>query len=1432
MRVGSTARRAREAMARCARQSLGILRAMAALCVVLGFLYTPSETNARLHAYFVLQTNNSGSSSPRIVFVLDTSGSMAVRADDTYTRCTWNECEDADDYRQSRISAARKAINAVVQQYDGKARFSLMTFGREDPPKKKNEKPDECSGNKRFSWAPRFLAVEDHYWMNYEAWYMGFSGLLPYFSNVSFLWSYPAVIFWDQVPDNSGSNGVWTLCGDNKPYPYLRWDDLGTGATVTSNHQTGPLPGSPIVPGNLLENNSNANREVQWFSRFVGARFQPNSTTDPYKEIICTSWGDYADRKKSLTKCKSQFMSKETDLRNQVWEQDFYYWPYVDGFVGYSTMYQSLPGWSNLSGWTKKNWNYALGWLSWYWGYSHSQDNVRYLGEKMGVMEDAGGQSVKSELLVPFYLPSVVGQYDEWTPTSEAEVTTRVLELTSHAATGGLDVAGGTPWHKAIGQSNSNNPAPSKGPFSNGGTVSKYIGWVQNVEPSDVCSPLVTVIITDGEPTMWTTSGWGALNNWQWKKLNNSLAGLRNDRDSKVYMVGFFTSGDGLNKMACAAAGSNNESDPCNGTPTNNWDTCRNPSNHATECPYLADSPEELATVLSTIVSSSVATDIPSGPGAANNDFIGSSNTTPVQTLMSGWTEYPEWKGHVNRELCSDPDPSDPNAIASWCQNGAFSTVEPTFGPCPQSRVWDAGTCLSQTTWSDRRLYFTDTNNNVLPIFDTGGTVNSAFVAELNSADLAVAGAPYDTTSATSIAQFIAGKDWKDGWKLPGLAASAPVVVRRIPKPNLSTTPSVGIRDPHCAGRVMSNADQVATSLVNFASNKWDPVNKLSSPTTHFEYQEFVMAADDLGLIHAFQYDSGNELWAVIPRFSLANAVAQYAHGPESMGQSSKVSEHIYGVSSTVNQGWVYDSNASKWRHLAIIGMGEGGTHYMVFDVSHASPSSPSGPLELLWTTADPGLAATYGPRLGETWSRPALVYTVANDQITDVPTPYFLMGSGYPSSPTTGPAQGRSLMLVDAITGNLVQSAELPAPSNSLYEASYAAVTDVAVGSHCVSRYWAEMQESYYADPAGRLFRWDLGRETAHESDGGGSGPWSSPGSGDVIAVPSATFPACTGSGGDGSSGGGGGGGNGGGSGGGAGNCTISTSNPGDPFTFSPAVISSNRIDDGPAASGTVSSNDRDAFLVALVSGSPAETTTDPSSADNEFNSSVYILVDDHRVNKDQGFSFPSGAPEAAPGFNPNYMRLALSSIQRTRTYTPYPGSTSYSETGYFTNKARPTRAPRIKTTGMVSNCDAFGNNCATVPNVEVYTIEYTIYEPGTSACDPKWFDATTGTWYYDEGSTYVITYRMTATDGQGFDLINGAGAGFTIPGGGGGGLALVSVEQMIGGDCGDGICGPQTGIPRNIPCSPTQATSGSAEPYSIAITSTEIDGFRRLEI
>ena len=77
------------------------------------------------------------------------------------------------------------------------------------------------------------------------------------------------------------------------------------------------------------------------------------------------------------------------------------------------------------------------------------------------------------------------------------------------------------------------------------------------------------------------------------------------------------------------------------------------------------------------------------------------------------------------------------------------------------------------------------------------------------------------------------------------------------------------------------------------------------------------------------------------------------------------------------------DEEEHQWRHLAVFGFGPGGSDYIALDVSHMSPASPRGPLEVLWSTADPDLAPTYTPLLGETWSRPALTYHVPSDDMS-----------------------------------------------------------------------------------------------------------------------------------------------------------------------------------------------------------------------------------------------------------------------------------------------------------------------------------------------------------------------------------------------------------------------------------------------------------------
>src|SRR5690606_12189229 len=179
---------------------------------------------------------------------------------------------------------------------------------------------------------------------------------------------------------------------------------------------------------------------------------------------------------------------------------------------------------------------------------------------------------------------------------------------------------------------------------------------------------------------------------------------------------------------------------------------------------------------------------------------------------ISSWTEVPAWTGHVERGGCDDEDPEHPGQLAEYCANATnvpIDTLETeTFGPCPLSRQWDAGECLQLTAWNARRIYTHDADNNVFRISDDNGDPTPAFVALVNSLDgqgkldppLSIDPAE-KTAQIETMARWLLGEGMPDDWKLPGLPNAAPILIRRIPQYDGNFLPTVGIRDPHCAGR-------------------------------------------------------------------------------------------------------------------------------------------------------------------------------------------------------------------------------------------------------------------------------------------------------------------------------------------------------------------------------------------------------------------------------------------------------------------------------------------------------------------------------------------------------------------------------------------------------------------------------------------------------
>jgi hypothetical protein len=269
--------------------------------------------------------------------------------------------------------------------------------------------------------------------------------------------------------------------------------------------------------------------------------------------------------------------------------------------------------------------------------------------------------------------------------------------------------------------------------------------------------------------------------------------------------------------------------------------------------------------------------------------------------------------------------------------------------------------------------------------------------------------------------------------------------------------------------------------------------------------------------------------------------------------------------------------------------------------------------------------------------------------------------------------------------------------------------------------------------------------------------------------------------------------------------------------------VVSNNRIDALDDNGGVLEAGERDQFLIALASGSPNDDVLDGGDSDNDFHGSIYLIADDHRgPASNAGFEIPANGAVTVPGASSTFMRLPLSQLERTRTII-FPGGETEEETRNFSKMARPLRSPMVRVTGLV---DGEGQILG-----EVFYIDFTIYEPGTSSCDSRWFDEDTGEWEADPGATYEITFRLVVEEGETFDF----NSGYVLPGnygdgfGQNGGLTQPVVTQT---QCAGHNCGAVLPAPKTAPCDPNQNAPGGGGAISIQTGWAELEGFSPLEV
>jgi len=221
-----------------------------------------------------------------------------------------------------------------------------------------------------------------------------------------------------------------------------------------------------------------------------------------------------------------------------------------------------------------------------------------------------------------------------------------------------------------------------------------------------------------------------------------------------------------------------------------------------------------------------------------------------------------------------------------------------------------------------------------------------------------------------------------------------------------------------------------------------------------------IYAGANDGMLHAYDDETGEELWGFIPPDLLGRlkdltgeAVEYYVDG----------SPRAYVIDK--NQDGIIESSGDD-RVILVCGERRGGDHYFALDVT--SPQTP----ELLWQIGPEPELGDFS-EMGQSWSTPMVGIIPHGNGERAV----FFIGGGYDENQDNGPgarpdSYGRAIYVVDAITGDLVwkySHAEDGLMAHSI-------PSDIARVDTTGDGY---IDRLYVGDMGGKMWRFDIGSQS-----------------------------------------------------------------------------------------------------------------------------------------------------------------------------------------------------------------------------------------------------------------------------------------------------------------------------------------------------------------
>jgi type IV pilus assembly protein PilY1 len=399
-------------------------------------------------------------------------------------------------------------------------------------------------------------------------------------------------------------------------------------------------------------------------------------------------------------------------------------------------------------------------------------------------------------------------------------------------------------------------------------------------------------------------------------------------------------------------------------TPVNNQNTTLDDLWHAAVngrgTYYSASDPNTLAESLS-----SALTGIKTVTAAASASATSTPNITPTDNFIYSSTfRTPQWDGEITAQ-----------------------SIDPATGNVASTFVWSAQSLLDSrvTASSDTRNVYTfsaPTGNKLrtfvwanLSASEQAGFANKC--GALSQCNLLSSAEQDAANSGANLVNYLRGQTqygagatsvYRGRDHVLGDSVNASPIFVRAPKYNFNDTVT-----PTYAS--FKNANTTRQSVLYVAAND--------------------------GMLHAFNADTGAELWAYVPRmvFPLLPGLAS---------ENWDVN-HRFIVDNSPTVMDVFDTSASAWKTILVAGLGKGGRGYYALDIT--DPNNPKG----LWEAcSDPSLCAVTDSDFG---------YSYGSAIITKLPTNGQWVALVTSGMNNVSPGTGRGFVFaLDALTGAIVK--------------------------------------------------------------------------------------------------------------------------------------------------------------------------------------------------------------------------------------------------------------------------------------------------------------------------------------------------------------------------------------------------------------------------